>query len=233
MSSVKAFSSGQGLAFHSDSAKGAAIYSFPLFLRAVYDFWVIRIVTTYIWRASTSKIQLPFFKERRSSKHLDIGVGTGYYLANADFPKDASITLCDLNQDSLRAAQKRISHLNAMTMQHDIFQPLPTNEKFGSISLMYLLHCLPGPPEKKAAIFGHLKKNLQDDGVLFGSTVLGKGVVHNWAGRILMKTYNNRGIFGNWDDSAEVFLKGLKLHFEDVDARVEGRVLLFTARGPI
>ena len=98
---------------------------------------------------------------------------------------------------------------------------------------MYLLHCLPGPPERKAAIFGQLKDNLEKDGVLFGSTILGKGVKHNWIGNMLMHVYNKRGIFGNVDDGAKVFLKELKLHFDDVDARIEGTVLLFTARGPI
>lgn len=115
---------------------------------------------------------------------------------------------------------------------HDIFEPLPTRKEFGSISLMYLLHCMPGMPEEKAAIFGHLKNNLEKGGVLFGATVLGKGVEHNWAGRYLMDIYNKKGIFGNLDDGAEVFLAELKRHFEDVDAKMEGVVLLFTARGP-
>lgn len=92
---------------------------------------------------------------------------------------------------------------------------------------------MPGTPERKAAIFGNLKNNLKEDGTLFGATVLGKGVEHNWAGKVLMNLYNNQGIFGNWDDDAEVFLKELKMHFEDVDAKIEGVVLLFTAKNPL
>lgn len=87
-----------------------------------------------------------------------------------------------------------------------------------------------GPPKRKAAIFGHLKKNLEKDGVLFGAIILGKGVEHNWAGRYLMDVYNKKGIFGKSDDGAEVFLAELKKHFVDVDARMEGVVLLFPAR---
>ncbi len=215
-----------------DTAPGAAIYS-PLLLRFLYDTWVLGITNTYIWRCSTSRILLPFFKARASSRHLDIGVGTGYYLAHTKFPRDASVTLCDLNPDSLATAKSRIPKLKTECLLHDIFEPLPTDEKFGSISLIYLLHCMPGPPERKAAIFGNLKNNMEEGGVLFGATVLGKGVEHNWAGRTLMNLYNKKGIFGNWDDSAEVFLKDLKIHFEDVDARMEGVVLLFTAKGPI
>ena len=98
---------------------------------------------------------------------------------------------------------------------------------------MYILHCLPGPPERKATVFAHLKKKLQDNGVIFGSTVLGKGVVHNWAGRSLIRIYNFAGVFGNAEDGPDVFLKELKMHFQDVDARIEGTVLLFAAKGPI
>ncbi len=129
-------------------------------------------------------------------------------------------------------AKSRIPKLETDCLLHDVFEPLPTEERYGSISLMYLLHCMPGPPERKAAIFGNLKNDLKEDGTLFGATVLGKGVEHNWAGKVLMKLYNKRGIFGNWDDGAEVILKELKMHFEDVDAKMEGVVLLFTAKGP-
>lgn len=211
---------------------GAGVYSMPLFLRFFYDVWVLGICSTFVWRCSTSRILLPFFKERTSPKHLDVGVGTGYFLKHAALPRDASVTLCDLNPDSLAATKARISDVKTECLLHDIFEPLPIQEKFGSISLMYLLHCMPGPPERKAAIFAHLKNNLEKDGVLFGATVLGKGVEHNWAGRYLMDLYNKKDIFGNSDDGAEVFLAELKKHFEYVDAKMEGVVLLFTARGP-
>lgn len=86
--------------------------------------------------------------------------------------------------------------------------------------------------DRKTVVFEHLKDHLKDDGVLFGSTVLGKGVSHNWAGSVLMRLYNWNGIFGNEDDGAEGFLKALKDNFEDVDAEIVGVVLLFTAKGP-
>jgi len=216
------------------TAPGAAIYSFPLLLRLIYDIWVLGITNTYIWRCSTRNVLLPFFKKHKAANHLDIGVGTGYFLANADFPKDAEVTLVDLNPDSLAVASSRIAHLRTQCIEHDITHPLPipAEQKFDSISLMYLLHCMPGPPEQKAKIFKHLRGNLAEDGVIYGATVLGKGVEHNWAGRWLMQTYNRRGIFGNLNDAAEVFLKELKACFEDVEAEIRGCVLLLVARNP-
>lgn len=109
--------------------------------------------------------------------------------------------------------------------------PIRVTRNFDSISLVYLLHCLAGPVSDKADIFRHLKEHLEDGGTLFGATVLGKGVRHNWAGRWLMRIYNRKGIFGNLDDGAEVFLEVLKECFDDVEARVEGVVLVFAARG--
>ena len=140
----------------------------------------------------------------------------------------------DLNPDSLKMARSCMPELRTREMLHDITQPLliPADQKFRSISLMYLLHCVPGPPSHKAAIFAHLKMHLAEDGVLFGATVLGKEVEHNWTGRFLMRIYNKKDIFGNLEDGAEVFLKELKANFEDVEAEVKGMMLLFVARRP-
>ncbi|MCJ1276961.1 hypothetical protein MMC21_004769 [Puttea exsequens] len=214
------------------SDAGAALYSRPLILSLIYDWFVLGLSNAYIWRCPTSSVQVPFFKKHRTTNHLDIGVGTGYYLSHAEFPKVSSVTLCDLNPDTLTMARKQIPNLQTEIICHDVFKPLPTFTQYSSISLMFLLHCLPGPPARKAAIFEHLKKNLTDDGVLFGSTILGKGVEHNAAGRFLMRSYNRKGVFGNVDDGAGVFLEALKENFQDVEARVEGVVLVFDARGP-
>ena len=217
------------------TAAGGLIYSLPGVLSFFYDFFVLGISNSYIWRCPTKSTLLPFFAARRFSHHLDVGVGTGYYLANIQFPAESSVTLCDLNPDSLQAANTRLetTGVAAKVLQHDIEKPLPLGgEKFASISLMYLLHCMPGPPERKTAIFDHLKANLTDDGVLFGATILSKGVDHNLAGKMLMYLYNRNGVFGNVEDGAPVFIEGLKQNFESVDVSIVGVVLLFTARRP-
>ncbi|MCJ1456665.1 hypothetical protein MMC28_007027 [Mycoblastus sanguinarius] len=238
-------------------------------LRFIYDIYVLGISNTFIWCCSTSEYLLPFFKSRiQARKHLDIGVGTGYYLAHSDLGFSSSttaegtdvadITLCDLSPDSLRTAagnlRAAVPGIRVRMVLHDIEKPLPKStpssqesaeknnaeekhevqEKFDSISLMYLLHCMPGPPSRKAAIFTHLKYNLNpDNGVLFGATVLNRGVSHNFFGRYLIDVYNRKGIFGNRDDDAEGFLVALRENFEDVRAEIRGRVLMFEARGPV
>jgi SAM-dependent methyltransferase len=214
-----------------DSAAGAAVYS-PLTL-ALYDAWVLGLSNRYAWRCPTNEVLLPFFRRQVGARHLDIGVGTGYYLAKADLPPTTDITLLDLNPSSLAAAKRRIGRANVRTIQHDIMTPIPGAERFDSISLFYLLHCLPGPLDAKAAILGHLKHNLQPDGVLFGATILGDEAPHNAFGRKLMKVYNSKGIFGNRGDSQAGFEVHLRAHFGSVQVRREGCVLMFSASQPL
>lgn len=97
---------------------------------------------------------------------------------------------------------------------------------------MFLLHCVPGPAARKAEGLQRLAPLLKDDGVLFGTTILGKGVQHNFFGNFLMKAYNNVGSFQNWDDDAESIVQPLRETFADVKFEVVGTVLLFEARKP-
>lgn len=209
---------------------GAAVYS-PLTL-ALYDAWVLGISNRYAWRCPTRSVLLPFFSQHVKKRHLDIGVGTGYYLANAGLAADTELTLMDLNESSLAAADRRFGRTGTSKRVHDVIAPLPSDEVFDSISLFYLLHCLAGPVSRKTAIFGHLKNNLSPLGVLFGATILGDEAEHNGFGRKLMKVYNSKGIFDNHADTEAAFTSALEEHFGDVYTRREGCVLLFAARLP-
>jgi len=214
-----------------NSTAGAAVYS-PLTL-ALYDAWVLGISNRYAWRCSTQDTLLPFFRSYVGARHLDIGVGTGFYPAKSDLPTDIAITLMDLNPSSLEAARRRIGRATTRTICHDVMVPIPGGERFDSISLFYLLHCLPGPLEAKAAVFGLLKQNLAPGGVLFGATILGDQADHNAFGRKLMKVYNSKGIFGNRQDTESGFEEHLRRHYSTVVLKREGCVLLFSASQPI
>ncbi|KAI9819841.1 MAG: hypothetical protein M1827_006410 [Pycnora praestabilis] len=208
-----------------DAEVGAAVYS--RWLLAVYDWWVLGIVSSYAWRISAKKTLLPFFRQNIGKQHLDIGVGTGYYLAHGQVPADTQVTLLDLNQNSLDAAKARFGRKDTERLLFDCTQPLPMKAPFDSISMFYLLHCMPGPVGKKTACFANLKHNLTGDGVLYGATILGAGVHHNWFGRFIISQMNKNGIFDNRGDNEAAIVEGLKEHFHDVHAQVVGAVLLF------
>jgi SAM-dependent methyltransferase len=212
------------------SQAGAAVYS-PLTLK-LYDGWVLGISNRFAWQCPTRKVLQPFFNRHVGTRHLDVGVGTGYYLANANLPASTQVTLLDLNPSSLEAARQRLGRPDTRVVQHDVFQPLRDEQVAvcDSISLFYLLHCLPGTMADKAVVFGNLKSRMADNGVLFGATILGDEANHNGFGSKLMAIYNKKGIFGNRNDTVAGLRSALAQHFADVSVEVVGKVALFSAR---
>lgn len=220
------------------SARGAAIYS-QSWLLTIYDWWVLGIVSTYAWACSVPQYTLPWFRSNvRKGQHLDIGVGTGYYLAQADLT-GVQVSLADLNQDALDAtkgrlvAEGKVKAENTKSILHDITRPLPAFcPKFDSISLYYLLHCMPGPVPAKTAIFSHLKHSLTSDGVISGASILGKDVRHNLFGRLIMAFGNWNGMFDNRADNAADFDDALRQNFDEVETQVKGAIFLWRASKP-
>jgi ubiquinone/menaquinone biosynthesis C-methylase UbiE len=129
------------------SSRGAAIYT-PVFLQ-IYDWYILGLINSFIWHCSTTLILLPLFTSNLSKNHLDIGVGSGYYLSRCSLTPEHQITLLDLNKNALETANRRIGNVARVRMvQGDALAaslPFNKNEKFETISLFYLLHCLPGP----------------------------------------------------------------------------------------
>ena len=212
------------------SERGAAAYH-P-WLLSIYDWMILGVFSRYAWGCPTVRTLLPFFRENVSDSHLDVGVGTGYFLANSSLSEDASIMILDLNQNSLDMARARLNRSNVTSLKHDIFLPLDPAVKYKSISLFYFLHCLPGPPSHKMALFDNLRENVTPEGIVYGTTVLGKGVRHNLFGKVLMAAFNKKGVFDNREDSEEELTERLKAYFERVETKVVGRVLMFKCRGP-
>ncbi|KAN0084995.1 hypothetical protein V8E54_001462 [Elaphomyces granulatus] len=217
---------------------GTAYYAwFTLYL---YDFWVLCISSSFAWGCSTWNILVPFFKSHVGRRHLDVGVGTGYFPARAGDTMEA-LTLVDLNPSCLSMASRRIPQPKngTKTFVADALQPRmlpsslpPSLKSYDSISLMYLIHTLPGPPGYKLQVFRNAKPYLKEKGVVFGATVLGKDVYHNLFAMLLMWVYNRLGIFDNFGDSKEEVMKALKSEFEEVTVEVIGCVLLFVASQP-
>jgi len=212
-----------------DDRKGAAVYT-PLAL-ALYDLVVLGLSNSFIWRCS-SKVRLDFYNQHISDKHLDIGVGTGYFLDRCRFPSTApNIALFDLNPYTLAKSAKRLRRYNPSCYMGNALQRIDIGMfGFDSISLNYFLHCLPGNLASKSIVFENVKPLLRDRGVIFGSTILGEGVRHNPLAKQLMKIYNAKGIFSNLSDRQSDLEAGLKANFDEHSIRIVGCVALFSAR---
>lgn len=209
---------------------GAKVYT-PFTLK-LYDWWVLSISNRFAWKCPTDKHLLPHFLQNVSKSHLDVGVGTGYYLTHV--PKDYAVSLMDLNSSSLDAAASRVGKERIQyIIQHDVFTNYPDSlhEQFDSVSMFYLLHCLPGDMAGKSFVIRNVVKLLTNNGKLFGATILGVGVEHNTFGQKLISIYNEQGIFSNRNDSSEGLRQILSEHFLNVTVRIEGTVALFSASG--
>jgi ubiquinone/menaquinone biosynthesis C-methylase UbiE len=209
---------------------GAAAYS-PTVLK-LYNFAVLGLSNRFVWQCPTKTVLLPFYKEHLGLKHLDVGVGTGFYIAHAGLTKSHQVGLLDLNENSLRAAAAQVKQAEVRTFLRDVMQPCsePADTGYDSISLFYLLHCLPGTMDDKETAIANLKRYLSKDGVLYGATILGDEAAHNPIGRVLLKLYNNKGVFHNIADTLEGLETMLRRQFKNVQVQQHNKVALFTAR---
>lgn len=218
-----------GYAMEMDTTAGAAIYNQATLL--AYDLWVMGLSNRFAWHCPTTTL-VAHFEEHVGARHLDIGVGTGYLLDHCRFPvASPRVVLADLNPVSLETAAHRIRHLYPETHQVNVMEPFKLPEApFDSVSMNYLLHCLPGALADKAPAVRHAAAQLRPNGVLFGATILGEGVSHNLLGGLLMRAYNWGGVFSNREDSAEDLHAMLAHYLKDVNVQVIGKVALFSGK---
>lgn len=199
----------------------------------LYDLWVLGISNHWLWRCPTAELR-GLYDRNIGARHLDIGVGTGYFLKHAAWPVERpEITLVDLNPASLAAASARIGDRHPRTVLANALEPLPDLGTFDSVGLCYLLHCLPGGMADKAAVLDHVKPLLAPGGRVFGATILpsmADGAPPGWAANRLMAFYNSRGIFSNGGDRPEELEAVLRSRFDGVQVVRRGCVALFEAR---
>jgi hypothetical protein len=210
-------------------AAGQAVYTRRT-LR-FYDFVVLGISNRLIWRCPTRRL-LAHFDRRVTGNHLDVGVGTGWFLDHCRFPvPDPRVGLIDLNFNALGHALARIARYRPVGWLYNVLEPIALEQPpFDSVSVNYLLHCLPGDMAAKGRVFDHLAPLMNPGAVLFGATLLQGGVARGWAARRLMSLYNARGIFSNARDDLDGLRRALEARFGEVSVEVIGCAALFCAR---
>ena len=188
----------------------------------------MRFEIPVIFKCSLRRIK-KFFNTHITSRHLDVGVGTGYFLDIGKFPvQNPTIHLMDLNKNSLQKTSRRINRYNPKLHQCNVLDPIKKKLPiFNSISAMNLLHCLPGTMLEKEVVINNLKPFLGNDGVFFGITVLGENVNGGFLYRFTNSLYNDKAIFSNLHDNAIDLEVILKKNFNSYSVDVEGTVALF------
>lgn len=198
---------------------------------ALYDPLILGLSCSLVWRCPKRHF-LDLYNQNVRSPHLDIGVGTGYFLDHCRFPVERPlITLLDASDACLNKAASRLDRYSPRVVKASALEPLDLgSHRFASVALNGVLHCLPATPEEKAVVFHHLKPFLEDDGVVFGSTILGTSVEHGRIAQRVLKLYNREGLFTNLDDDLGSLDRALAQDFADQEIEIRGSFALFTAR---
>ena len=208
-------------------AKAHAIYT-PSML-SIYDLLVHGVSNHLPWRCPTRKL-LDLYRANLSANHLEAGVGTGYFLDRAGRPSFQRLVLLDINRNCLARAKRRLARFEPELREANLLASLRLDlSPFSSVGLTYVLHCLPGRMSDKLIALDYLRTLMEKRAVLFGATILGRGVQPNWAARTLLDVYNDKGVFNNRDDDLHSLTDGLRERFDEVHVGMQGCAALFRA----
>jgi len=208
---------------------GQADYTRPLL--ALYDPIILGPVARYVWRCPAIRL-VEGYRFHIRAPHLDVGPGTGYFIARSGLAVGDRVTIVDPNRNVLRWASHRLARLDVTAVEADVLKPLPIDGRFRTAALNLVIHCLPGPHVRKARAVENVAAILEPDGVLFGSTVLGLTGPHTPLSRSVLRAFNRHGAFDNLEDSAESLRSILEASFDEVRIQTIGSVATFVATGP-
>jgi ubiquinone/menaquinone biosynthesis C-methylase UbiE len=123
-----------------NTESGVSVYS-PAILR-LYDFGVLGLSNRFVWQCPTKTVLLPFYKEHLGLKHLDVGVGTGFYIARAGLTRSHQVSLLDLNENSLQAAAAQVKQARVRTFMRDVMQPSLNRRTLGMTPSHCFIFCI-------------------------------------------------------------------------------------------
>ncbi|MFL6580079.1 MAG: hypothetical protein ACJ8G2_05010 [Burkholderiales bacterium] len=103
-------------------------------------------------------------------------------------------------------------------------------DKFDSIGINYVMHCVPGSFREKGVGFAHLQPLLSENGVLFGTTVLSEDVQKNLVAKPFMWLMNAIGVFNNRNDNAQDLKECLAKNFQVIEFEIVGVTAFFAVR---
>lgn len=197
----------------------------------LYDPLVLGPVTRYVWRCPTTRLAERYRRNIRD-RHLDVGPGTGYFIERSGLPDGSRVTILDPNTNVLRHVSHRLRRLDVTAVEADVCKPLPVDGPFESAALNAVIHCLPGPPARKAAAVANVAAVLAPDGVLFGASVIGFPGPHTRVARGVLRAFNRQGGFDNLDDTEDALREILGASFEQVEIEAIGSIAVFAASKP-
>lgn len=196
-------------------------------LLSIYDFFLFNFISPYLWGCNKKQL-INRYRLLCSDKHLEVGVGTGYLLDRVS-PAIRHLALMDLNINCLEKSQKRLKRYAPTLWRQNILLPIENiDERFNSISVNYVMHCVAGSYKTKGVAFGHLKSLLNENGILFGASVI-KTNDSSYPARLLMNLLNALGVFNNSGDTVKDLTSSLQSQFRFSTIIYQDSSVLFIA----
>src|SRR4051812_42286340 len=111
-----------------------APYNKPML--ALYDFIVHWFSSNFLWKCPAHHI-LELYDQHVSDNHLDVGVGTGYFLDRCTFPSaHPRLGLMDLNPNCLEVTARKLIRYNPEVYRTNVLEPIKLEvPKFDTIGL--------------------------------------------------------------------------------------------------
>jgi hypothetical protein len=196
---------------------------------SIYDVLVHGLSNRFAWRCPT-RLLLDLYRSHLSADHLEAGIGTGFFLDRAGPLRFDRLALVDINRHCLDRAGRKLARFQPALYQVNLLAPIEiAPPPFASVGLTYVLHCLPGRMGEKLVAVDHLRPLMGNGAVLFGATILGRGIAPNRGARALLDLYNAKGVFNNREDDLASLSDGLRQRFDQVEIETAGCVALFRA----
>jgi len=196
----------------------------------LYDLGLYRFVTPFIWRCPTDRL-LEHYIENLSDSHLEIGVGSGFFLERTLCPDMLlRLVLLDLNERCLEKSAQRLEAFAPSIRRHNILDPIdPGEPRFSSVAMNYVLHCIGGDFHQLRTVFSNVRCKLEEGGVFFGATLLSRSKEQSLWAMGLMKVLNWMGIFNNTEHELGSLQRALESEFREVDISMVGNAAVFRA----
>jgi hypothetical protein len=196
-----------------------------------YDFLLYGVISKYAWGSSIQRLDSHYKKYVRHN-HLEVGVGTGFLLNRVVFDSALPrLALMDLSRECLEKTKRKVARYSPETYLQNLLEPIQHKiDKFDSIGINYVMHCVPGNFKEKGVAFTHLQALLSENGILFGTTVLSEDIHQNLLAKPFMWLMNSLGVFNNRGDNARDLNECLERHFQLIEFEVVGVTAFFAVK---
>jgi hypothetical protein len=196
-----------------------------------YDILLYGVISKYAWGSSIQRLDSHYEKYVRHN-HLEVGVGTGFLLNRVGFDSaHPRLALMDLSRECLEKTKRKVARYAPETYIQNLWEPIHHKiDKFDSIGINYVMHCVPGTFKEKGVVFTHLQPLLSENGVLFGTTVLSDNIHKNVLAKPFMWLMNALGVFNNRSDNAHDLEECLETHFRVIEFEVVGVTAFFAVK---